>query len=262
MPSIGFLPDKGRRVTKRGAPGGKLGAEVAARIGRRVVAGELAPGATLPTEAELCASFGVSRTTIRDALKRLQGKGLVAGATRAGTWVLPTSRWSQFDGDILAWRLGEGLDCGLLRELYEMRSALEPEACRRAAEHASDEDNERIGRAFAAITALRTQPAELIEADLAFHLAIVDATHNRFFIAMGPALRTALRVSFSLLQGRPDLPVEELDLHGTIARAIAVRDGEEAARIMQRLISLSQGNVADSIGPEPARSAAPRTAAA
>lgn len=249
-------------MTKKGAPGGKLGAEIAARIGRRLVTGELAPGAALPTEAELCASFGVSRTTIRDALKRLQGKGLVAGATRAGTRVLPTSRWSQFDGDVLAWRLGTGLDRGLLRELYEMRSGFEPEACRRAAEHASDGDNERIGRAFAAMTALRTRPAELIEADLEFHMAIVDATHNRFFIAMGPAVRTALRVSFSLLQGRPDLPVEELDLHGAIARAIATRDGEEAARTMQRLISLSQGNVADSIDPEPAPPPTPALTAA
>ena len=126
-----------------GALVGNLGAQVAALIARPIVSGEIGPGETLPREAELCQRYGVSRTTVRDALRRLHGKGLVAGAARTGTSVQPTGRWNQFDPDILAWRLEAGLDPQLLRELHEVRLSFEPEACRMASQHATPEDNAR-----------------------------------------------------------------------------------------------------------------------
>jgi DNA-binding FadR family transcriptional regulator len=222
---------------------GNLGTQVATLIGRRIVAGEVAPGTTLPTEAELCQAYGVSRTTVREALKKLHGKGLVAGTTRAGTVVLPTNRWNQFDSDLLTWRLESGPDEKLLEELNQIRFCFEPEACRIAAEYATAQDNARIGNAFAQMTRLRTEPPRVIEADLEFHRAIIDATHNRFFVTLGAALTTALRVSFSLLQHRGEMPQGELDLHGRIAMAIASRCGAEAAATMQELILISQRNL-------------------
>jgi DNA-binding FadR family transcriptional regulator len=230
---------------------GNLGTQVAAILGQRIVRGELAPGTTLPTEVELCELYGVSRTTVREALKRLLGKGLVAGTARAGTRVLPTGSWNQFDPDLLTWRLEAAPDSELLQELYEIRSCFEPEACRVAALHATDEDNRRIARAFEDMTRLRTQPAELIKADLEFHLAIVDATRNRFFVTLGQAVRTALWVSFSLLQHRPDLPVIELEMHGRVAAAIAGGRGDEAAGEMRALIELSQKNIEASFRERP-----------
>lgn len=230
---------------------GNLGTQVAAILGRRIVRGELAPGSTLPTEAELCDLYGVSRTTVREALKRLHGKGLVAGTTRAGTRVLPTGSWNQFDSDLLTWRLEAAPDQELLQELYEIRSCFEPEACRVAALHATAGDNRRIARAFEEMTRLRTDPPRLIEADLEFHLAIVDATRNRFFVTLGQAVRTALWVSFSLLQHRPDLPRVELEMHGRVAAAIAAGRGEEAAAEMRALIALSQKNIEASLHERP-----------
>ena len=228
---------------------GNLGAQVAALIARRILAGEPGPGATLPTEAELCHRYGVSRTTVRDALKRLHGKGLVAGTTRAGTSVLPTGRWNQFDADLLAWRLEAGLDSELLGELYQVRSCFEPEACRLAAEHATAEDNGRIRDAFDRMAACRLDTARVVEADLDFHMAVVDATHNRFFISVGAAVKTALRVSFRLLQDRPDLPEDELAMHGAIAAAVAGGRGGEAADLMQALIALSQEHLSARVAP-------------
>jgi DNA-binding FadR family transcriptional regulator len=232
---------------------GNLATQVATLVARRIVAGELSPGSTLPTEAELCEVYGVSRTTVREALKKLHGKGLIAGTTRAGTRVLPTSRWSQFDTDLLTWRLESGFDEALLEELYEIRVCFEPEACRIAAQHATAEDNLRIGRAFEAMAALRTEPEKLIEADLDFHMAIVDATHNRCFVTMGVAVKAALRVSFMLLQHRADLPLDELDLHGRIRDAIAAKRGKDAARTMQELIRISRRNIASQVNSPPAR---------
>ena len=206
--------------------------------------GELSPGTTLPTEAELCEQYGVSRTTIREALKKLHGKGLVAGTPRSGTRVLSTNRWNQFDADLLEWCFDAELSEALLQELYEIRLCFEPEACRVATLHARPGDHDRLRKAFEAMAALRTTPSKLIDADLEFHMAIVDATHNRFFITLGTAVKTALRLSFSLLQGRPDMPGRELELHGRIADAIAEGRGEDAANVMRELIEVSAQNIA------------------
>jgi DNA-binding FadR family transcriptional regulator len=235
-------PNLGAR-TIRATLVGNLGTQIAALIGRRIVTGELGPGTTLPTEAELCEEYGVSRTTVREALKKLHGKGLVAGTPRSGTRVLATKRWNQFDADLLEWCFDSELSESLLQELYEIRVCFEPEACRVAALHAQPEDYERLGKAFDAMAALRTVPLKVIDADLEFHMAIVDATHNRFFITLGTAVKTALRLSFSLLQGRPDMPEAELRLHGRIAEAIAGGRGEDAAQIMRELIEISAQNI-------------------
>jgi GntR family galactonate operon transcriptional repressor len=74
---------------------------VTADLGQLIVAGGFAPGEVLPTEVALCQMFCVSRTTLREAVKRLHAKGLVAVGPRTGTHVLPTRHWNQFDSDIL-----------------------------------------------------------------------------------------------------------------------------------------------------------------
>ena len=84
-------------------------------------------------------------------------------------------------------------------------------------------------QAYEAMAADRDFSARVLEADLEFHMAIVDATHNRFFVTLGQAVKTALRVSFSLLQSRPGIPENELVLHSAIADAIVAGRGEEAA---------------------------------
>ena len=229
---------------------GNLGTQVAALLGRRIVAGDLTPGTTLPTEAELCESFNVSRTTIREALKKLHGKGLIAGTTRSGTRVLPTGRWNQFDSDLLTWRLESGMDKELLQELYEIRFCFEPEACRFAAMHATDEDHARIRQAYEAMVADKDFSPRVMEADLEFHMAIVDATHNRFFVTLGQAVKTALRVSFSLLQSRPGIPENELVLHSAIADAIIAGRGEDAAQTMRDLIALARRNIENRVSPQ------------
>ena len=98
--------------------GGKRCAAVTAELGRRIVSGTFGPGDTLPTEANLCDLFGVSRTTVREAVKRLHGKGLIAVSPRSGTKVLPTLHWNQFDAELLGWRVDAGMNSDMLDQLY------------------------------------------------------------------------------------------------------------------------------------------------
>ena len=135
------------------------------------------------------------------------------------------------------------MDKELLQELYEIRFCFEPEACRFAAMHATDEDHARIRNAYEAMMADKDFSPRVMEADLEFHMAIVDATHNRFFVTLGQAVKTALRVSFSLLQSRPGISRDELVLHSAIADAIIAGRGEDAAQTMRDLIALARRNI-------------------
>ena len=76
---------------------------VLATLGQRILSSHYPPGSTLPTEAQLCAEFGVSRTAMREAIKMLAAKGLVVSRQRAGTRVQDAASWNRLDTDVLTW---------------------------------------------------------------------------------------------------------------------------------------------------------------
>src|SRR5258708_7357542 len=77
-------------------------------LGSAIVQGDLPVGAMLPSKEELSRRFGVSHTSLREALQTLSAKGLIAAKTRIGTWVQDETQWNMFDADILTWRLAKG----------------------------------------------------------------------------------------------------------------------------------------------------------
>jgi DNA-binding FadR family transcriptional regulator len=121
-------------------PSKALHGQVAHKIGRRIAEGSISTGALLPREAELASQFGVSRQAIREALKVLAAKGLVASRRRTGTHVLPRSSWNLLDPDVLAWHPPERVPRDLLKDLIELRFLIEPAAAEAAASRASPED--------------------------------------------------------------------------------------------------------------------------
>src|SRR5262245_19661596 len=106
---------------------------VARGIGLAIVSGEIAVRSTLPAKDVLMQRFGVSNTSLREALQTLTAKGLIEARTKIGTWVLDKSRWNMFDADILSWQLESGVDPAFLARLFEMRQSLEPMAAAVAA---------------------------------------------------------------------------------------------------------------------------------
>jgi peptide/nickel transport system substrate-binding protein len=227
---------------------GNLCAAITDRLGRRIAAGEIAPGDPLPTEITLASQLGVSRTTVREAMKRLNGKGMVGGGPRHGMRVQPPAAWNQFDAELLGWRLAAGENADLLDQLYEIRDCLEPRACALAARRATEADR----RAIAAhcqvitdpeITEAESDTARRIAADLAFHLAIFAATHNIFFISLSAAIATGLELSFRLSQDRQRISPRELLLHREIADAITAGDAAVAERAMRELLRASRAAI-------------------
>lgn len=162
----------------------RLAGDVIGRISRE----EISPGERLPTEAEIAAQYGVSRTVVREAISRLRADGVVTARPGAGTFVTPTGWNRSFRIDPTA---------PLLAHVLELRMAFEVEAARLAAERRDDRDLVEMRRCLAVMAADVAGADEGVEADVGFHRAIAVATKNSlysdFFDFINPHIRREIR---------------------------------------------------------------------
>lgn len=213
-----------------------LSFRVTEELGRAIVTGENAPDESLPTEAELCERFGVSRTAVREAVKMLAAKGLVSSKPRRGIRVMRAENWNLFDTDVLLWSLDGSPSRAILREFFQLRVAIEPEAAVLAARFGSDDDKAAIA---AAIEAMRNAPENsetAIAADLDFHVALLYATRNRYFIRLRDFIRTALNVTVHFTTPARNSYSEIVVAHNRVAQAVCNGDVERARLSMRSLI--------------------------
>ena len=176
-----------------------LGGQLGMKLGASIIRGEYGPGDRLPTEHELCQAHSVSRGAVREAIKVLASKGLVASQRRHGTVVRPVQHWNLMDPEILSWLQEVEYSHSLLHELIQVRIAIEPEACALVAGRRDLVDFKTMGQAVRAMEDNTIRETELLQADLDFHLAILDATGNRFFQQFRPLIRTTLRFGYELV---------------------------------------------------------------
>lgn len=219
---------------------GKIGTMVQA-LGAAIVRGEIKPGSVLPPEHELEARYGAGRSVVREAMKTLAAKGLVSVRPRHGTHVRAVHDWTLLDRDVLGWLNARGgLDRELLMALEETRGIIEPAAAALAATRADADDNARIAAALAAMEAGQDDPRAAIAADKAFHLAILDATHNPVLCSFRGAIDAILSAVFDVAVG---VFAGNLPNHAAVAHAIADGDAQSARQAMERLLGYTQGHL-------------------
>lgn len=220
----------------RHAPGRSLLGNVLSRIAAQIFRGELKPGDTLANETDLMAELGVSRTTVREAVKILSGKGLVETRQRIGTRVLPRGRWNLLDGDVLAWMMGSMNPAIFMRELLEMRRIFEPEAAALAAERATDSDIAKLARACATMEQPDIDTETFVKADATFHELVLVAAHNQFITSMGNGIRASLYIFLRLTTEDPSAFEKGRPHHRAVFDRIVSRDTEGARRTMAELL--------------------------
>lgn len=219
-------------------------AAVVDQLAAMIIRGDDGVGLQLPTEAELCASIGVSRTILREAVKTLSAKGMLVTGPRTGTRTLPPSSWNLLDPDVIRWRLAAGVDKSFVRDILELRLAIEPEAAALAAKRASGDDIARLGAAYEAMEAAVTRGGGgYLEADLAFHETILDLTGNQFFAALTPAIDALLRVSFRFSVKSRDSARSSLPLHKAVLDAIAAGEPDAAEGAIRMLIASARSDI-------------------
>jgi GntR family galactonate operon transcriptional repressor len=233
---------RAKSTGKRSKPG-RIHA-VLATLGREIAQEIIPAGAVLPPEHELEARFGVGRGVVREAIKMLSGKGLVSVGPRHGTRVLPRRDWSLLDRDVLNWLVGQDKpDRKLLLAVQEVRSIIEPAAAAIAATRATKRDRQRINAALEAMEASHNQ-ATATAADKAFHLAILDATHNPVLQGFRGAIDTILSAVFLVAVDSVDGWFEDnLPNHAATARAIEEGDVNKARNAMEQVLGFTQSKL-------------------
>lgn len=204
-------------------------------LGKAIVTGQY-DNAPFPTEAELASQHGVSRSVTREAVKMLTAKGLLTARPRKGTTVQPTAHWNLFDADVLRWLLERKFSLELLRQFTELRIAIEPAAAALAARASDEAGLTAIRSGYARMAAAETGEDDPLDADIAFHIAIMDATANPFYRQFRDVVEKALRTSIRFtnrFQGR----TASLPEHHAVLSAIEGRDEHAAHQAMTRLIA-------------------------
>ncbi len=224
-----------RKIGKHG-----LHEYVIREIGRRIVSGELAPGKSLPSEATLVSTLGVSRTALREALRVLAAKGLVDARPKIGTIVRPATEWNFFDPDIFAWRLDSHELEKVMEELHELRHIMEPSAASLAATNASAEDLANLKSAYADMEAAAVDGARVVDPDVRFHRAIFAASENSLFSALGQVIGAALEIFFQLGIENPHGQGPSLAAHKSVLDAIVARNADAARLSMRKLLEASE----------------------
>ncbi len=207
-------------------------------MGQSIVSGEWEPGSVLPTEIDLASKYGVGRNALREAVKVLAGKGLIKTARRYGSRVADKAQWNNLDADVIGWRLTDrSSHAKFRREVAQLRELIEPGAAAMAAANASDAERRQIVNLAKAMQ--ESPSSDAIEKDIAFHLAILGATHNTLVQALCNPLEMMLRTLF-----HADLRLEETGLsydpnpaiHLALAGAIAGGRPEEARHIATAIV--------------------------
>jgi DNA-binding FadR family transcriptional regulator len=174
-----------------------------------IVTGVYPAGAMLPRESDLADQFQVSRGVARECIRALEERGLVRVTHGKGAVVNPESLWNMFDPGVLGAVLDSSRSVEILGHYLEFRRLVEIEAAGLAAERATDEDISNMAAALAEMEKAVARPAtntseELFhKADLAFHEALLAATHNPLYVGIGKTIHpVALTYRYPLARPR------------------------------------------------------------
>jgi DNA-binding FadR family transcriptional regulator len=219
---------------------GNLTEQVMQSLGRAIVSGEY-PTHSVFQIADLCSEYKASRTVMREAVKILTAKGLVTSRASIGSIVQNEQSWNLSDPDVLDWFLHvKGNTVPLLREFIDFRIGIEPKA---AALAAARGDQAAIALIFKALDRMRAAERgedDALEADVNFHVAILHASGNRFFINMRHTIDVALHISIRVTNRTKGVTLASIDDHARIAHAIKAGDIEAASEAALALLTEAQ----------------------
>jgi GntR family transcriptional regulator, transcriptional repressor for pyruvate dehydrogenase complex len=205
----------------------RLSDRLAAKLIAQIDRGTWRPGDRLPTEAQLSAEHGVSRSVVREAVQRIKSRGLLLSRQGSGVFVAapPAHHALAFDPTVL-----ESMDAVV--QVVELRRVLEGEIAAIAAVRSTRAQQAGIKRALKAIDTAMAAGDDGVDEDLAFHRAIGEATGNpqfgRLLAFLEQYLREAMRVTKGNESRREDFMRQVREEHRAIVAAIGVRDSARA----------------------------------
>lgn len=198
-----------------------------------ILDGTLHPGDRLPSEEQMAKMFGVSRPTVREALRELRSNHLLSsGRGRTGGY-----RVAEVSVRTLGASVAEAISLSLqmqtltYAQLFDVRVALELQAAASAAELRTDEELDRLRAALAELLQLPSDPEEVLARDLTFHRTLAESSHNPLLIGFAGATTTAFwRFAADVGEISATQMVAHLD---EVVEAVAAHDADGAQLAMR-----------------------------
>ncbi len=187
----------------------------------------LQTGDSLPSERELAERYGVGRSSVREALRMLESRGLIESH---GNGAFVVARWhNPFDRPLAQILAGEDID---RRQLFEVRRMLEAEAAALASARRTAKHLELMDDTTKAMEAALGSAEAYGAADLRYHLVVAEATGNPLILHLMQAIRERLLEMFGTVFHFPGGPQRSIAQHREITAAIAAADPERARELM------------------------------
>lgn len=221
---------------------------VTAAIGGDICGGRFPPGGALPRESDLCESYGVSRTVIRESLKVLETKGLVRGRPRVGTLVCDRSEWNVLDAQILEWMGPDVLSAELLGSILEARRTVEPAAAFLAAARATAQEIADLECACDDMSDAEGDLEAFTAADTRFHETLLKASHNQVFHQLSSIIHAALSYALHASNRATERHDEALGVHRSLVDALRLRDGARAEACSRHILDLAARDISGLMG--------------
>ena len=233
--NVQHLGSEGDKSFTRKAGGDKLHTLIARGIGERILGGEFGPGALLPNEAEWGRIYGASRTAVREAVKALSAKGLIASRPKIGSRVEPRNRWNLLDRDVLAWHRTATDRKAFLISTQEFRRVVEPAIAELAARKRTTVQIDMLVSALDAMKLAKQHP-DVVAADVLFHDVLLSCANNDLLMPFGALIEETLANLFDFTTQRNPRYQQAIKLHENIARAVIAGDASAARKAMIVLI--------------------------
>lgn len=216
----------------------RISDEVFEQMKEHILSGEWGPGKKIPGELELAQKFDVSRVSVREAIHRLVGMGVLTIRRGDGTYVSEVAPEDYLNALLPVLMI----DGASLAEMLEFRAIIEVESVRLASQRATSEDLDRMAEAIAVMERNRGNIQEFAAADLNFHVAVAMAAHNGVIIKVNAIIHDMLKKTMEEIVGITGYE-GGLFYHERILEAIRSKDEQTAVSLMREHINVTISRV-------------------
>ncbi len=217
------------------------GEHIADRLVTAIALGEFVPGQRLPTERDLATTLGVSRSTVREAMHRLEALGYVdvRRGRHGGAYV--RSGWQPGSEDMIRRTLLPAWD--RFESLFDFRHLIEPLIARTAADRRSDDDVAAIRTALQTYRDAGDDREASRAADEALHAAVARATHNPYLVHLSDRIRRDISLGFGAEPYSREIRARALESHAALVGAVETGAADRAAEVAELHFALTETTV-------------------
>jgi GntR family transcriptional repressor for pyruvate dehydrogenase complex len=203
--------------------------DIVQQIMKQISTGTLQPGQRLPSERDLCKRFNAGRSSLREALRCLSIMGVLTARVGEGTSVAIDG--GKFLETVMEWSfITVKYD---IKNLMELRIAIEGLAAANSAERATEEDIEGLGSLIAGMEAAVSDPKRFGSLDLEFHLSIARSSQNQVIFDLVSLIRGQLARALATVLVLPQARPRSVEEHQAILKAVKRRNPDAARKAMQ-----------------------------